>query len=317
MNSVKIKSYAKINLTLEIVGEKDGYHLLESLVASVDLYDLIALKKRKDGLCSVTMKGLGSESIPPEENNALKAAELFVATFGTKGADITVFRNIPVGAGLGSSSADTAGVLNGMAKLYGVDKEKTYPLAEKLGSDTRYMMDGGFAVMKGRGEIVEPIISDETLHFLLICPKTGVSTPACFREFDRVEKLEKLEKKTEGYTQKAVAALRSGDINGLGRYLTNDLYAPAARLSEDVKAAYAAAVGFSPVGAVMTGSGSAVLALFETPEFCTWAQSRYKGKARTYAVKTVSQKKKSWRNPFRLTEREKEILTESDESNGE
>ncbi|MBQ4268054.1 MAG: 4-(cytidine 5'-diphospho)-2-C-methyl-D-erythritol kinase, partial [Clostridia bacterium] len=95
MNSVKIKSYAKINLTLEIVGEKDGYHLLESLVASVDLYDLIALKKRKDGLCSVTMKGLGSESIPPEENNALKAAELFVATFGTKGADITVFRNIP------------------------------------------------------------------------------------------------------------------------------------------------------------------------------------------------------------------------------
>ena len=314
MNSVKIKSYAKINLTLEIVGERDGYHLLESLVASVDLYDLIVLKKRKDGLCSVTMKGLGSESIPPEDNNALKAAETFVQTFGTKGADITVFRNIPVGAGLGSSSADTAGVLNGMAKLYGVEKEKTYPLAEKLGSDTRYMMDGGFAVMKGRGEIVEPISCDETLHCLLICPKTGVSTPACFQEYDRVERALK---KSGNNTQKAVDALRSGDINGLGRYLTNDLYAPAARLSEDVKTAYAAAVGFSPDGAVMTGSGSAVLALFETPEFCTWAQSRYKGKARTYVVKTVSKKKRAWRNPFRLTDREKALSTGSDGSDGD
>ena len=71
MNSVKIKAYAKVNLTLEIVGVKDGYHMLDSLVASVDLYDLVALKKRKDKLCSVQMRGLGSESIPPENNNAL------------------------------------------------------------------------------------------------------------------------------------------------------------------------------------------------------------------------------------------------------
>ena len=309
MNSVKIKSYAKINLTLEIVGEAGGYHLLDSLVASIDLFDEIRLKKRKDGLCFVTMKGLGSESIPPERNNALKAAEAFVQAFGTSGADITVFRNIPVGAGLGSSSADTAGVLNGMAKLYGVEKERLYPLAERLGSDTRYMMDGGFAIMQGRGEIVKPIACNETLHFLLICPKTSVSTPACFQEYDRVEKLEKLEKSAqnplESYgkqTQNAVAALTGGDINGLGRYLTNDLFAPATRLSKDVLEAHGQAVSFSPTGAVMTGSGSAVLAMFETEEFCRYAQSRYRGKARTYVVKTVLPTKKGWKNPFRLTD---------------
>ena len=66
MKTTKVKAYAKINLTLQIVGNEGEYHLLDSLVASVDLYDLVVLKKRKDKLSSVTMKGQGSESIPPE-----------------------------------------------------------------------------------------------------------------------------------------------------------------------------------------------------------------------------------------------------------
>ena len=77
MNTVKIKSYAKINLTLEVKGVEGNYHLIDSLVASVDLFDYIVIKKRKGGLSFVTMKGMGSESIPPEKNNALKAAEAF------------------------------------------------------------------------------------------------------------------------------------------------------------------------------------------------------------------------------------------------
>ena len=120
MRSVKIKSYAKVNLTLEITGVENGYHTLNSLVASIDLYDLLVIKKRKGALSSITMKGMGSESIPPEKNNALKAAEAFSQTFGTDGADITVYKNIPIGAGLGGSSADVVGVINGMAKLYNV-----------------------------------------------------------------------------------------------------------------------------------------------------------------------------------------------------
>ena len=60
MNTAKIKSYAKINLTLDIVGEANGYHLLDSFVASLDLYDLVVVRKRKDNLISVTMRGMGS-----------------------------------------------------------------------------------------------------------------------------------------------------------------------------------------------------------------------------------------------------------------
>ena len=121
MATVRQKSYAKINLTLKVTGAEGGFHTLDSVVASVDLYDLIVLKKRRDKLVSITMHGCGSEQIPFESNNAVKAAESFINEFDTCGADITVYKNIPMGLGLGGSSADSAGVLNGLARLYIID----------------------------------------------------------------------------------------------------------------------------------------------------------------------------------------------------
>ncbi len=302
MRTVKIKAYAKINLTLEITGIEVGYHALDSVVASVDLFDYILLKKRKGKLSSVTMKGMGSEEILPEKNNALKAAEAFSAAFHTDGAEITVYKNIPIGAGLGGSSADISGVLNGMAKLYGVkDREKLKEIADGLGSDTGYMLNGGFARIRGRGESVEKFSSAKKLHALLICPQSSVSTAACFAAYDT-------QPKTLEYrgcpAEDCIAALRSGRLNEGGTYLTNDLFRAACSLNGDIFKAKEEAESFSPVGASMTGSGSAVFALFETKELCQWAQSRYKGKFRTFVVETVEpnyEKTESfWKNPFAL-----------------
>lgn len=302
MKTVRIKAYAKVNLTLQIVGEAAGYHMLDSLVASVDLYDLIVLKSRKDKLSSVTMRGLGSEAIPPENNNALKAAEAFSARYGCNGADITVYKNIPMGAGLGGSSADASGVLRGMAKLYDVeDGAGLDELADSLGSDTKYMLRGGFARMRGRGDGVERLDISPQLYFLAILPKNGVSSGACYKAYDG----EKRRCGEENATEKCIAALRRGDINGAGRYLTNELYPPAAALCEDVRTAHEQALSFSPSGAVMTGSGSCVLALFETRELCEWAKSRYRGKFQTAVLKTVAPERvKKWKNPFVLDEEE-------------
>ena len=306
MNTVKMKAYAKVNLTLEIVGQKDGYHLLDSFVASVDLFDLIVLKKRKGKLSRITMHGRGSESIPPEKNNALKAAEMFSKKFQTDGVDITVYKNIPMGAGLGGSSADAAGVLNGMAKLYGVDDEMGLgEIADALGSDTKYMLTGGYARMQGRGTEITKISSEKKLHLLLLCPKTSVSTGGCYAEFDRQSGA----KTPQENTQNAIHAFLRGEIKELGRYLMNDLYLPAASLNSDVKESYQKADGFSPLGTAMTGSGSAVFALFETRELCEWAKSRYIGKAEAIVVKTVVPEYKSkgkplFRNPFALSSEE-------------
>lgn len=309
MNAVKIKAYAKVNLTLDILGEENGYHLLDSFVASVELYDLVVLKKRKDGLVSVIMHGMDSEGIPPESNNAYKAGEAFVKRFGCRGADITVYKNIPMGAGLGGSSADAAGVLNGMARLYGIDDRSALDaLADSLGSDTKYMLKGGFCRMRGRGDRLDFLPSrGQRLWFLLICPRSSVSTGACYREYDSCAG------STES-TRTCMDSFLCGDINGMGRYLTNALYESAARLNEDVKTAMEEAESFSPSGASMTGSGSCVMAMFETRELCEWARSRYRGKFRTYVAGTVvpDEKKKVFRSPFRLSEEETEAAENRD-----
>lgn len=311
---VKIKSYAKINLTLEILGVEGGYHLLDSLVASVDIFDAIVLKKRKDKLSRVVMKGMGSESIPPEKNVALKAAELFSEAFSTGGAEITVYKNIPIGAGMGGSSADAAGVLNGMAQLYGVtDREKLKSLADSLGSDTGYMLTGGFARMQGRGEKVTPLEIDQKLHFLLLCPDEGVSSKACYQKYDELPRT--LEWK-ESATEALIATLQQNKVYEGGRYLMNDLFVPALHLNSAVETAKKEALCFSPLGATMTGSGSGVIALFETKELCEWAKSRYKGKSRAYVISTLTpdytktKKTIAFRNPFALSEEEIEEANE-------
>ena len=228
MYRTKVRAYAKINLTLEIVGREDGFHLLDSLVASVDVCDTVILKKRKGRLSSIMMYGQGSESIPPEKNNALAAAERYSERFGTDGADIKVLKDIPIGAGMGGSSADIAGVLLGMQKLYGAATDAELDeLAESLGSDVKYMMRGGYCRMQGRGERLTAIGGDlPTLHMLMICPKEGVSAGGCYKEYDRLNSVDE----KSGATERAIAALAEGDLSMLCESLENDLYLPAASL---------------------------------------------------------------------------------------
>ncbi len=255
--------------------------MLDSLVCSVDVFDLIKLRKRKDKLVSVTMHGRGTELLPHENNNAAKAAEAFVSALGTCGADITVYKNIPVGAGMGGSSADAAGVLNGMARLYGAGSARDLKaLADMLGSDTGYMLSGGFARLSGRGEKVVNLDISSSLHFLMLIPEGGVSTPQCYKKYDEKPLCAPV---TDG----ALKALERGDSAGLGASLGNALYAPATELNAGVAKAYKELKAFSPLGVNMTGSGSGVYALFETPELCDWAKSRYRGKAECFKLKTV------------------------------
>ena len=301
MNAVKIKSYAKVNFTLDVVGEKDGYHLLDSFVANVDIYNLISVVKRKDKLVSGRMQGRGMERVPFEETNACKVAEAFVEKFSSCGVDITIYENIPVGAGLGGSSADAAGVLRALAKLYGVEKDELIEIANSFGSDIAYMLDGGYARMQGRGEIVTPVQENSPVYLLLLCPKSKVSAGACYREFDRIAN----GRTFDGSTSTAITAYLQGDIAGLAKALKNDLTDGAIALNPDVEKGLNELREFSPLGVGMTGSGSATFAIFETRELCEWAKSRYRGKFYSYAVKTVGkEKKKIWKNPFVLSDDE-------------
>lgn len=277
---VRVKAYAKINLTLHVTGIKDGFHTLDSLVTSVDLYDLIALKKRKDKLVSITMRGCGSEGIAFEENNAVRAAQAFIDGYGTNGADITVYKNIPMGLGLGGSSADAAGVLNGLSKLYKTDDTAGLKLlADSVGSDTRYMLSGGYARLFGRGNEVKNIESALKLDFLLLAPKEGVSAAECYKTFDSLGAL-------GGNSDVAENAVIAGDKKLLAENLSNSLGIAAKKLSDSIQTAFDELSAFDPLAVNMTGSGSGVYAVFENPEYCAYAKSRYRGKFRAYCLKT-------------------------------
>lgn len=279
--NVRVKAYAKLNLTLNITGSSGGFHNLDSIVCSVDLSDLIVLKKRKDKLISVAMHGQDSELIPFEENNAVKAAQLFIDAYGTNGADITVYKNIPMGLGAGGSSADSAGVLNGLSKLYGInDTAGIKLLADETGSDTRYMLSGGYARLTGRGNEVKKIESDLKLNFLLLAPKARVNTAQCYKTFDSLGEV-------GGNGDEAERTIISGDKNLLAKNMNNALYPAAKSLSPEVEEAFEELKQFDPLAVSMTGSGSGVYALFENAEFCAYASSRYRGKSKTYILKTV------------------------------
>lgn len=277
---VKYKAYAKINLTLNITGVADGYHMLESLVATVDIYDVIKLKKRKDDKVNITMRGRGCELLPPECNNAYKAALAYKEAFKTSGADIVIYKNIPVGAGLGGSSADAAGVIRGMCALYGAGTEgQLKELADGLGSDTGYMLDGGYAIISGRGDCVRKIDCPHTLYGLLLVPEGGVFTAECYKLYDKMG---------GSACETGENELVSGDIAGLGKLLGNSLFKPAAALNADVGRAYEELAAFAPLGVNMTGSGSGVYALFETSELCAYARSRYRGAFECIQFKTLN-----------------------------
>ena len=174
--------------------------------------------------------------------------------------------------------------------------------------------------MRGRGSEIEKLEGFAPLHFLMLCPKEGVSSKECYQTYDKLKKTQEKGNTScdnrnnmgvynRSATENCIRALRENKVNEVGRYLMNDLYEPASKLSPAVKEAMEEALSFSPLGVTMTGSGSAVLALFETKELCEWAKSRYKGKSVARVVSTLVERKEKnktslFRNPFALSEEE-------------
>lgn len=267
---VSIKSYAKLNVSLKITGVKDGFHMLDSVVMTVDMYDLITVKKRKDDKILVTFDGkYGFTPKLQEETNAYIAAKTFKDTFNTNGVDVTVTRNIPTGSGMGGSSADIVGVLKGMKKLFKIDCDLK-PLADSLGSDTGYLLQGGFARLYGRGEIVEPLVTEKDYYFVVLKSSAPVITKDCFRLYDE------LNITSVADNDKVVEAIKQGDLNMLSENACNDLYIPATKLNSEVEKNLNALKELSPDYCQMTGSGSTCYAMYTEYEMASWAYDKLK-----------------------------------------
>lgn len=255
MKKLTVLTPAKLNLTLDVLGVNGNFHDIESLVVSINLFDKITVKARQDGKITLLTRGREVDC-PVIENNAYKAAKLFVDTFGTTGVDIIVDKNIPVAGGLGGSSADIAGVLNALNALYGINGEIEV-LANDLGSDAAYMLHGGVAVMKGRGEIVEKSDADRKIYLLLITEDTQIAARNCYKKFDQKKKL------YPSVTQKAERILYTGDLEQLFPLLKNDLGEVAAELVPNIKHNIFNLKKAGAANALVAGSGPTVYGVFE------------------------------------------------------
>lgn len=294
MKTSRAKVNAKINLTLNIAGtDSENYHIIDSVVAPIDISDAISVTSRKDKLINLKVRGM--DMLAPENNNAYKAAYKFMNEYGTGGADITVSKNIPVGGGLGGSSADIAGVLKCMAEVYGV-KDDLSPLANALSSDGAYMLRGGFARISGRGEKVEPLTFKETLNLVIVTLKEGVDSGRCYAKFDETNgRLGGAE------TETCAEAVRASDIKGICASCFNALEAPAMQLLPELRQVREDMLSLSPLCVSMSGSGSSMFAVYETKELCDWARLKLRKKYDIcFTAKTLKDKMLTRGNIYRL-----------------
>ena len=247
MDSVKVKVYAKINLSLN-VGFKDGlYHDLDTVMTSVDLYDVVSVVKRTDKNINVSFNGKKVAS-----SNAMKAALLLQNRYNTEGADIFVQSGIPSGGGLGGSSADAAAVIRATDLLYGLSLNESdmIDVGIKTGSDVPYMLFGGYARLRGKGEFFTRFEGPEGK--VLVSGMGSVDTAECFKRFDLQNK-QGLVSDNDAFLRE----LKRGSLNDCGKYFLNALSAAAETLNPHI-GKIKEIMRKSGLDACMTGSGAYV-----------------------------------------------------------
>ncbi len=248
---MKIRANAKINLSLSVCGKReDGYHLIDTVMHSVSLYDIVEIDKayRISVDCS---------DIPQEENIAYKAAKLFFETTKINGGcTINIKKNIPTCAGLGGGSADAAAVLCGLDRLYktNLSESALCDMAVKLGADVPFFIKGGCQRAQGIGEILESHKPLEKGYFVLAKGDKKPSTAEMYRIIDQNEQL-------QIDTESLLYSIAQNDLNGISIKLCNAFEA-AWKQSKIKDKLY----DFSPLGVALTGSGPTWFSLFENLE---------------------------------------------------
>jgi 4-diphosphocytidyl-2-C-methyl-D-erythritol kinase len=277
MRAYTLLASAKINLYLEIIGDRpDGYHELAMVMQSIGLADEITVRSidahRIDVVCRHPQVPLGAENL------AYKAADLMCQTFPDVakhrgGVEITIRKNIPIGAGLAGGSTDAAAVLVGIDMLWGLGltQAELQTMGATLGSDVPFCVVGGTAIATGRGERISPLPDlDGTYVVLAKYTSMSVSTPWAYKTY-RSNFSDTYVSDADGvgdrhhqlHSGPVVSAITRKDMVQVGKLMHNDLEKVVLSEYPKVKALRIALLKQNPMGAMMSGSGPTVFALAE------------------------------------------------------
>lgn len=276
MKSVKLSSYAKVNLGLWVLNKrKDGYHNIFSVIQAIDLADRIQLEKIPSG---IILKS-DSKKVPKNEKNlAFKAAKIFLA--GTKvksGVRIFIKKKIPIEAGLGGGSSNAAFVLKGLNKLSGtkIPAKKLARWSEKLGSDVPFFFSSGTAFVRGRGEKVKSVALPLDYWIVLVKPPFSVSSRWAYSNF----------KFNLTNSVRLVNFSSQRNPNNFGEMLSlckNDLETAVSKKFPIIKKIKSQMLKHGAMLSAMSGSGPTVFGIFKNKRTAREVVKKFKN--RQYAV---------------------------------
>lgn len=260
MKTIKVKTPAKINLTLEVMKQRpDGFHEIQSIMQAVSLYDYITIDAAQSEKTEITLSGTSTEIPYNEKNLAYKACDLFLDKIeGTFKIHIHIEKNIPIEAGLAGGSANAAGVLYGMNKIFNniFDSEELSKMAAEIGSDVAFCLFGGTQLATSRGEILKKVDTPQ-LKILLIKPKTfGISAKEAYQKFDKLKDKSKL-----NATFNMLMAINNNE--DLAPFLVNDLERAIDQDYPQIRQLKDYMLSLGCKNALMSGSGSTVFGLLE------------------------------------------------------
>lgn len=260
MSTVCENAYAKINISLDVGARRpDGYHDMLMVMQTVSLCDEV---------CVTLTPGEHSRAesnlrfIPGDERNlAVRAANAFFAEIGddSMGAFIKMRKRIPVGAGMAGGSSDAAAVLRALNKLCKADmsSDQLERLGALIGSDVAFCVCGGTQLASGRGEILEPLPPLPDCRIVICKPDFSVSTPELFKKLDSVRL------RCHPDTQSIISLLGQGDLPKIARRMYNVFEDVPDRRMAEISSIKSIMLDCGALGAVMTGTGSAVFGIYD------------------------------------------------------
>lgn len=286
MASIQRLAPAKLNLTLDVLAQRDdGYHDLAMVMQSVALGDEISITTGGPQGIRVASN---LPFLPTGPTNLAAAAAIRLcedAGVDWNGIDITLKKVVPVCAGLGGGSSDAAAVLVALNELLGLGRsqQQLIQLAAQVGSDVPYCVMGGTALARGRGEILSPLPKLPQCHAVICKPPFPVSTPALFKRIDSVKVVRRPDLKG------MLCALEQGDLGSVARRMYNVFEDVLPRHQQaEITAIKHVFIQHGALGACMSGTGSAVFALFDDQKKAqtAWEELRVRY-AETFLTHTI------------------------------
>lgn len=256
---IRLRAFAKVNYALEVRGLRgDGYHDIATVMQSVSLADELRIERAGEGF-DLAVEPAGAETGPLEDNTVHRAWKALCALAGRElPVKVRLRKRIPSGAGLGGGSADAAAFLLGMNGLYdlGLDLSALREIGNHVGADVPFCLSGGTALAGGTGDVLTPLPPPPSHHLVLVKPSISANTGHVYRAYDESPS------EAASSVEPVVSALRVGALPALVRALGNAL-APVTRdLLPEVERCERDLLRAGALGAMMSGSGSAVFGIF-------------------------------------------------------